>query len=301
MESVDVVIVGGSHAGLSAAMALGRLRRSALVVDAGNPRNKVSNHANNIAGLDGASPSDLRARAKEDLKKYESIRFQAGAVTAVTKLERQFEVTLDSGKQLCCRKIILAFGVEDRLPKVKGLQELWGGAVFHCPYCHGYEFKDKALGFIGNGQFAEHMVPMLLNISKNVALFTQGPSDVSTQFVNQLSRHHIKLYEDPIILLQSASGILKSVLLSSGTQVKMDGLVVGPQPPLQLGSSIADQLGCKKDEMGFIVVGKLGETSIVGVFAAGDIMSMQHSVVGAAATGQMAGSGAVFQLSQEDF
>lgn len=300
-EKIDVLIVGGSHAGLSAAMALGRMSRTTLIVDAGNPRNKVSEHANNIVGMDGIEPSQWRHQARDDLKKYGSVEFITGQVLKIEKQGSSFITTLSSGDTVLSRKIILAYGVKDKLPAIQGIWDLWGKSVFHCPYCHGYEVKDKSLGFVGNGYFVEHMLPMIFSLSQEVTVFTQGKSEISDEFTLKMKKNNIRLYEESITSLEKEGNELKSVILESGEKLSISGLFVGPIFPLEMNSTVGEELGCEKNDMGFIKVGMMGDSSVKGVFVAGDIMSMQQSVVGAASTGQLAGSGAVMELTSEDF
>lgn len=297
----DVLIIGGSHAGLSAAMAIGRLRRSALIVDSGEPRNAVSLHANNIAGLDGQGPDHLRAQAREDLRKYETIHYEKGSILQVNKAGSLFEAQLATGKAVVVRKVILAYGVKDNLPNIENIKQLWGKFVFHCPYCHGFEVSDQTIGLLANGPFAEHMLPMLKNLSANIILFAQGALQLTEDFKAKISKSNIKVIESPLKSLNINEQKLKSALTVDGTEVEIDALFVSPLLPFTLKSSLAEELGCEKTDMGIIKVGEMGGTNIRGVFAAGDIMTMRHSVVAALASGQLAGSGAVYELSVEDF
>ncbi|CBW26030.1 conserved hypothetical protein [Halobacteriovorax marinus SJ] len=301
MKEVEVLIIGGSHAGLSAAMSLGRLRRTALIVDSGNPRNKVSKHANNIAGLDGINPNELRSRSLRDLEKYNTIEFLKGSVSNLLKEGSKFIATLSDSTCIRARKVILSFGVKDKMPNISGLSEQWGKNVFHCPYCHGHEFQDREIGFIGNGQFAEHIVPMLFSLSPHITIFTMGPAEFSKDFKEKLEEKNISVIEWPIDSLGIEGEFLKSIILNNGEEFELDALFSGPILPLELKSTLADSLGCEKDEMGFIKVDKMGKTNVDGVFAAGDIVTMQHSVVRATSTGQIAGSGVVAELVRENF
>lgn len=297
----DVLIVGGSHAGLNAAMAIGRLRRSALIVDAGKPRNEAAKYANNIAGSDGIDPDKLRSQARKDLKKYKTIKSVTGIVTSVTKQGPLFEAKLDSGEKIQARKVILAYGVKNILPNIQGIWNLWAKSVFHCPYCHGFEVKDQTIGMIDSGKTAEHVLPLLKNLSKKLVLFTNGKPDLSPEFEEKMKAHGIPIYEEHILSLDSEDSKLKSVVFSNGRKIKVEAILVNPKIPFEMNSTISEYLGCEKDHLGLIKVNDVGKTSVDGVFAAGDIMTMQQSIVGAAASGQAAGSGAIFELSHEDF
>lgn len=297
----EVLIVGGSHAGLSAAVTLGRLLRTALVCDDGNPRNKVAKHANNIPALDGISPNLWREKARENLKKYKTISFFQGAVKSIVKKENGFEAVLSSGERRNFRKVILAFGVKDVLPLTPGFKELWGSAVFHCPFCHGFEFQGNRLGLVANGGFAEHMAPLLLGLSSDVMVFTNGKSEISGEHREHLARHRVKIVEEKIVELKHSGETLHEVLLESGSAVKRDGLLVAPIGPVQFKSDLGEQLRLEKNEMGYYKIFEMGMSSVSGVMLAGDMATPMHSVVNATAMGQMAGARAVSELLSEDF
>ena len=296
----DVLIIGGGPAGLSAAMALGRMRRTALVCDDGQPRNAASNHANNLPGFDGVHPAAWRAQVRKDLSKYETIAFFEGTVRSIRREENLFAAELASGETFAFRKVILAHGIVDKLPDAPGFRELWGKSVFHCPYCHGFEVSGKRLGFVGNGKFAEHMLPMLRGLSEDLILFTQGKAELPPAFTELLARRKVGLVESPIEKLVHDGEELTAVVCKDGTRIERDGLFVAPVYPLQMKAPLGAELGCEKNEMGFFKVNEMRQTTVPGVFAAGDIMSGLHSVLAAAAAGQMAGAGVAAELLNED-
>lgn len=295
----DVLIVGGSHAGLSAAMALGRMSRSALIVDAGEPRNSASKHANNFTGADGLNPNELRNKAKTDLEKYDSISWAEAQVTKVVKKSHYFEIELEQGQAFIVRKVILAYGILDQLPSIKGLQDMWGDKVFHCPYCHGFEFKDKKIGLLGSEHVIEHMLPMMANLSQHILVFTQGDEQLAEDFIETLNIKITRINTPVMEVSEQQNGI--SARLTDQTEIELDALLVAPSIPFVMKSNIAEALACELTDLGLIKTFEMGATSIAGVYAAGDISSLQQSVAGAIASGQLAGSGAVFDLSQEDF
>lgn len=300
-DSYEVLIIGGGPAGLSAAMTLGRIQRSALVCDDDRPRNAASSHMNNFPSQDGVHPAEWRKQVKKDLEKYKTIHFFRGSVSAVEKDGKEFRATLSSGEVKSFKKVILAYGVLDRPPKIEHLQELWGRSVFHCPYCHGFEVRDTRLGLIANGKFAEHLLPMLRGLSDDVILFTNGSANLSEEFKVQVQKNKIPLIEDRVVVFQHEETRLKNIILENGSKYARDSAFVAPTLPFQCKSNIGESLGCEKDEMGFYRLGLMGKTTVEGVFAAGDIMTPSHSVLGAAAAGQMAGAGAVFELLHEAF
>lgn len=302
MESdYDVLVIGGGPAGLGAAMALGRMSRRALICDDDHPRNAPAEHMNNFPSRDGTSPTEWRRLVRKDLEKYETVHFYKGSVLSVERDGSHFLTTISSGKIMRSKKVILAYGVLDKLPSIPGARELWGKSIFHCPYCHGFEVRGTRLGLIANGDLAEHLTPMIYSLSKDLILFTNGPSHIKSDFKDHLKMNNVKVIEDEIRLLEHEGTKLKTVVLKDGETFERDGLFLAPSLPFQSKSSIGESLGCEKNEMGLYKVNPMGKTTADGVFAAGDIMIAAHSVLNAAAAGQMAGAGAVFELLNEEF
>ncbi len=294
---MDVLILGGGAAGLSAAMAIGRLGQSALVCDDDRPRNAPAAHMNNFPSRDGLSPVEWRAQVRSELKKYDSISFYSGSVTTIERRESEFEATLSDDSKRKFHRIVLANGISDQLPAVPGLRERWGRSVFHCPYCHGFEVRALKLGLVANGKLAEHLGPMIASLSSELILFTNGPSQLTPDFRNQLSQKRIALIESPIANLTDKA----SVVLEDGLSVKRDALFWAPVLPFQLKSSLGERLGCELTELGLYKVDAMGKTTVPGVFAAGDAANPMHSVLMAAASGQMAGAAAISELLHQRF
>lgn len=297
----EVLIIGAGPAGLGAAMALGRLSRRALLCDDGRPRNAASAHMNNFPSRDGIDPKDWRRQVRQELEKYKTVQFRQSSVLSVTRDGNLFRATFPEGESLTFRKVLLAYGIVDRLPPLTGLRELWGKSVFHCPYCHGFEVRDTPLGLVANGVFAEHLLPMIASLSPDTVLLTNGPANISAEIRGHAERNRVRLIESPVASLKHMGERLKSVVFEDGTSLERDALFWAPQLPFQAKSSIGEQLGCEKTEMGFYQVNPFGKTTVGGVFAAGDIMTGNHSVLGAAAAGQLAGAGIVSELLNEIF
>lgn len=298
---MDVLIIGGGPAGLSAAMSLGRIGRTALVCDDARPRNEASEHLNNFPTQDGIHPATWRKEARRDLEKYKTIQFFSGSVASVEKHTNFFRARLSSGEVTDFRKVILAYGIQDRLPAIPGLKELWGKAVFHCPYCHGFEVRNHKLGLVGNGKFLAHGIPMFSALSKDVVVFTNGPADFPEELKLQMKKNNIEIVEKKIKKLLFEGTRLQGLEFEDGTVKERDALFATPLLPFQMKSDIGQSLGCEKNDMGLYQVNEMKQTSVPGVFAAGDNMTMMQSVLQAAASGSMAGAGAVFELVNEDF
>jgi len=296
----DVLIVGGGPAGLGAAMALGRLRRTAFVCDDFRPRNLAAEHMHNFPGFEGLPPLEWRKKARRDVEGYDTIDFFDGAVQSVAKTSGGFEATLSSGASTTVRKVILAYGVQDQLPPVPGLRELWGRSVFHCPFCHGYEERDKRIGLIGDSPYAMHLLPMASALSSDLVLFTHGKTPLAAEQRAALRRREIRVVEEPVERLVHEGPVLKGVL-AGGKMIERDAILVRGQLPFQMKSPIGERLGCEKTESGLYKVSEGNRTTVSGVYAAGDIMTMQHTVLGAVAGGQAAGIAAVQDLMNEAF
>ncbi|HYX35587.1 MAG TPA: NAD(P)/FAD-dependent oxidoreductase [Oligoflexus sp.] len=300
-SNYEVLVIGAGPAGLSAAMSLGRMGRHVLLCDDERPRNAASEHLNNFPTQDGINPREWRKRAREDLGKYKTVHFYQGSVLGIEKNGQHFRARFAVREPLNFRKIILAYGIVDHFPPISGMSELWGKSVFHCPYCHGFEVKNTRLGLIGNGQFAEHMLPMLYSLSADMILFTNESQDLDAEFIKKLEAKNVRLVDGKIKELVHENYRLKFLVLENGDTFERDGLFLAPMLPLQSKSELGQLLGCEKNDMGFYKIGMMGNTTVEGVFAAGDITTRMHSVLSSAATGQLAGAGAVAELVAEDF
>lgn len=296
----DVLIIGGGPAGLSAAMSLSRMNRSVLICDDDRPRNKPAQHMNNFVSQDGLNPAAWRESARKDLSKYPTVTFSKKSVSEIEQTKKGFSAFIDS-KDLFFRKVILAYGVQDKLLEVPGMQELWGKSVFHCPYCHGYEVQDSKLGLIANGKFAEHLFPMIQSLSSDTILFTHGAPLIEDKLNRQINKNKLNIISTPIKALKFEQDKLQGVLLENDEFIEREGLFVAPQLPFQSKCSIGQELQCEKNEMGFYKIDHFHKTTVAGVFAAGDITTPMHSVLAAAAAGQIAGASAASELIQEDF
>ena len=296
----DCIIVGGGAAGLSAALVLGRSRRRVLVCDKGDPRNAPAHEAHGFLTRDGVNPLELLKVGREQIKPYKSVEFQAVGVEAITKLDHQFAVTFADGTTRNSRKILLAFGVTDEFPPIKNFAAFWGKSVFHCPYCHGYEVRDQPLAVVGNGEVGVGMVALLKNWSANLVLCTDGEALLSAAERSLLAKHKVIVREGKIVRFEGENGQLENIVFDDGGRLARSGLMIRPKQRLR--SNFAVKLGCELNEMELIkVVDIFNETTIKGVYAAGDIATMMQSVAVAVAHGSAAAAGINHALIKEDF
>jgi thioredoxin reductase len=292
-DLLDVIIVGAGPTGISAALLLGRSLKHVLVIDSGQPRNAVSHAANGFFSRDGIAPSDLLQIGRAQLQKYETVKYQTGKVidakpfgTASEKNDG-FQVMLDTGEQFITRKVLLATGVTDQLPPIPGFTELWGTSVFHCPYCHGWEVRDQPLAIYGKGEAGFEMAEHLTGWSRDLVLCSDGDAGLSDEQRQQLSTWGIELREEKIARLEQENGTLTGIVLRTGEVIPRSGIFVQPQP--QQHSDLAKQLGCNLADNGAVQVGEDKQTSVPGVYAAGDTAVLFSAISIVVAEGTTAG------------
>ncbi|WP_420455269.1 NAD(P)/FAD-dependent oxidoreductase [Rubrivirga sp.] len=283
----DAVIIGAGTAGLSAAVLLGRSRRRVLVLDGGPPRNAPAPAAHNVFTRDGTPPLDLLRMARADLAAYPNAEVREGRAVGVEGAEEAFVVALDDGAEVAARQVVLATGVVDELPEWPGVRELWGGTVFHCPYCHGWEVRERPLAVAMNGPDAADRVVLLRAWSDDVVLLTDGPSEVGAEGQATLDALGAETVEAPVAELVGDGDQLRAVRFADGTEVERGGLLLSP--PQREASGLAAALGCETTETGHVAA-TMGRTSVPGVWAAGDLTTPLQSVASAAAQGSTAGA-----------
>jgi thioredoxin reductase len=285
----DVVIVGGGPGGLQAALTLGRGRKRVLVCDAGPRRNAAATHINNFVTRDGTPPDDFRAAARADLAAYPSVEVRDTRVERITGERNAFEVTLAAGS-VRARRVLLATGMIDELLPIPGFREQWGQSVFQCPYCHGWEVRDRRWGFLALPHASAHLVSFALMIrgwSADITVFTNAALDVPADARAQLAAARVPLETAAITRLVAADdGHLAAIELAGDRQIACDVLFV--QPP-QHQPDLVRALGVALDDDGFIKIDAMKrETSVAGVYASGDATTRMQSAVAAAASGMHA-------------
>ena len=286
----DVVVVGAGSAGLSAALLLGRSGRRVLVLGGGEPRNAPAAGVHSFFTRDGESPARLLEIGREQLGPYGSVEYRETRATEASGSDGSFSVTLDDGDEVRARRLVLATGVADELPERPGFRELWGRGVYHCPYCHGWEVRDRPLAVLNSGEHATDYAILIRNWSRDLVLLTDGPSALGEEARRKLRALNVPVHEERISRLvgrEDGSEGLSKIILENGTSLEREGLFYGP--PQRQRSNLAELLGCET-EAGPVgpVVRKdpmTNETSVPGVYVAGDSGSMLQSVALAVASG----------------
>ena len=288
MSRFDVVIIGGSFAGLSAALFLARARKDVCIVDDAQPRNRFSPASHGFMTQDGSNPINMLAQAREQLQQYPSAHFIDGRAVDAAGQDGDFTVTLEDGSVLTSRKLVLAYGVKDMLPAILGVAERWGKTVLACPYCHGYEFSDRQLGVLYAGPMSL-VHAMLIADWGPMTLYLNGEATPDESTLNRLSGFGVIVETAPVIRLYGQGTNLSSIALADGRNLPIDALYIAPG--IRMNSSIADQLGCKVEDGRyglFITTDESQMTSVAGVYAAGDI-ARANNLLKAAADGAAAG------------
>ncbi|KKL31402.1 thioredoxin reductase [Burkholderia contaminans FFH2055] len=286
----EVIVIGGSFAGLSAAMQLARARRGVLVIDAGRPRNRFAAHAHGFFGQDGKPPAQIVDEAAAQLAAYPTVQRIAGDVrTAERDADGRFHVTLADGSRASADRLILATGIRDELPALPGLAERWGVSVLHCPYCHGYEVSGQRLGVLASHPLSVHQAILIPDWGPTT-WFTQGVVDANEEEAALLDARGVRIERSPVVEILGDAPRIEALRLADGQVVPVDALFVGAHTAM--ASDLAQQLGCAFDDgpLGPVVrVDAMKQTSVAGVFAAGDASTPMTNATFASASGVMAG------------
>jgi len=298
-QTYDVIIIGGSYAGLSAAMSLGRALRNVLIIDSGKRCNSQTPHAHNLITHDGDTPADIAAKAKEQVLKYDTVSFVEGTAVSGSKTENGFQVETAAGELFSAAKIVIATGLTDLMPEINGFSECWGISILHCPYCHGYEVRGKKTGVIGNGDAGYEYAKMITNWTKSLVVFTNGPATFTTEQLARLKQHDVQIVEGELTSLEHASGYVNKIVLKDGNKHLVDAIYA--RPAFKQQSAIAGELGCELTEHGLISVDAFSRTTVPGVYAAGDNSTMMRSLAAAIGNGSMAGAVLNKELIEEQF
>lgn len=285
----DVIVVGGSYAGVSAAMQLARARRSVLVIDAAQRRNRFAAMSHGFLGQDGNSPDAIADQARRQLLAYPSVTWHDASAVAAEKQADVISIATSDGLTFNARRLILASGVTDELPDIPGLAERWGRQVFHCPYCHGYELDKGNIGVLASSPLAIHQALMLPDWGATT-LFLNGAFQPDAEQSEKLAQRGVLLEQEQVV---SIGGKRLEVTLASGRVITLAGLFV--QPRTHLNNPLIKQLGLAVESgpLGdFLTVDQMRETSVAGVFACGDAAVAAGNVAIAVGDGARTGGAA---------
>jgi len=295
----DVIIVGGSYAGLSAAMALGRSLRNVLIIDSGEPCNKQTPSSHNFLTHDGAKPFDIARQGKKHLLKYSTVKFINGVAKKGYQRENQFIIELENGKTFHSKKVLFATGLKYTLPEIKGLSQCWGISVVHCPYCHGYEIRNKKTGLLGNGDPGFDLSKFISNWTKDLTLFTNGKSTLTSEQTKKLYEHAIRIVEKEISYFEHDKGWMKRIVFKDGTTEKIKAVYA--RGDINQHCEIPLELGCELTGQGYLKIDDSCRTTTKGIYASGDNSTMFKAVSAAIASGNKAGAMINKDLIDETF
>ncbi len=295
----DVVIAGAGPAGLSAALVLGRACRRVLLCDTGTPRSWASKEMHAFLSRDPISPTRLRDISREQVLKYPGVTYAPDEVTAARRSGSHFRVELGGRASVRARKLLIATGLFDIIPRIPGIDELFGRSVFQCPYCDGWEMRERRIAVYGKRQRGFEMARAITAWASDIVLFTDGLSGYTPDMRRQLERNGIRLVETRVARLEGARGKLSAVALADGQRVARDALFF--DTPSHNQSKLAQSLGCKFGRDGGVLCGDYEATSVPGVYVAGNLIrDVQLSIV-AAAEGARAAFGINRSLTREDW
>jgi thioredoxin reductase len=299
----DVLVIGAGSAGLSAALTLGRCRRRVLLADGGPTRNAPSPAVHSFFSRDGIKPTQLLHLGHEQLAPYPTVEARELKIKTITKLAHGFRATGENGQghafEATTRRILLATGVHDVLPALPGFRELWGNSVLHCPYCHGYEVRDQPLAVYGHGKAVVGLALLISRWSPDVVVVTDGPGHLTDYARQRLRRQRIAVREEPIArLVGTPKGGLRCVEFTDGTYLERSALFL--HPPQEQRSPLAAELGARITGKGAVWVDKNAQTTVPGLYAAGDMVPGQQQALLAAASGSKAAICMNEALTKED-
>jgi thioredoxin reductase len=295
----EVIIIGGSYAGLSAAMALGRSMRKVLIIDGGQRCNRQTPHAHNFITQDGNNPGSIAEKARNEVLKYSTVSLLNDVAVAGNKVESGFRIATQSGKDFTANKLIFASGVKDLMPQIKGFAECWGISVVHCPYCHGYEIRNQKTAIMANGARAYHLASLVNNLTKHITILTTGEADFTPEEIAKFAKNNITVNEKIVSELVHEKGQLQKVIFDDGSLEEYSALYAAI--PFEQSSNIPNTLGCELTDTGYIKVNGFQATTVDGIYACGDNAAMMRSIASSVYTGNLAGAMVNKELTDEQF
>lgn len=297
----DVVVIGGGPSGLSAALTLGRARRRTIVIDAGQPRNRFAAHMHGVLGNEGREPADLIRAGREEATTY-GVAFEDGVVRQIDDVGSGIVVSLDDGSVHSSRSVIVSSGLADELPDIPGLAERWGSTVLHCPYCHGWEFRDQRLAVLATSSMSLHQVELVRQWSERVTMFTSPLAPLEPDIEKRLRARGIELIADPVAAVVEDDSGRAGVRLDNGDIVATDALFVAPTGRVNDGFLSTVALERSSGPMGeFLAVDQTGKTSNERIWAVGNVVSPPANVPMVMATGAVAAAAVNMALTNAEF
>ncbi|PXY40018.1 pyridine nucleotide-disulfide oxidoreductase [Flavobacterium cheongpyeongense] len=298
-KNFEVIIIGGSYSGLSAAMSLGRSLRQVLVIDSGLPCNIQTPHSHNFITNDGETPAAIAAKARLQVSFYKTVQFYNGLAIDAVKTQNSFEIKTESGELFTSKKLLFATGVKDLLPQIKGFAVCWGISVLHCPYCHGYEVKSEKTAIVANGEMGFEYAKLILNWTKNLTLCTNGKSTLTSEQIQILKNHGVLVLENEIDSFEHNTGYISNIVFKNGEKIAVKAVYA--RPPFEQHCPLPQTLGCEVNEQGLIKVDFMQKTSVCGIYASGDATTQMRSVALAVSSGSFAGATINKELIGEKF
>jgi thioredoxin reductase len=291
MDSAEVVVVGGGAAGLSGALMLARSRRAVMVIDAGAPRNAPAEGVHGLLARDGTPPGELLAQGRAEVRRYGGVVVD-GEVTGATRDGDGFIVTLADGRSVRARRLLVTTGLVDKLPDVAGLRERWGRDVLHCPYCHGWEVRDRAVGVLASGPMSVHQALLFRQLTADVTFFSHTLPPTAEQ-AEQLAARGIRVVDGEVAAVDVADDRLTGVRLRDGRVVRRDAVVVATR--MVARADLLTGLGLRTVEHAsgvgeHVPADPTGRTDVPGVWVAGNVTDLTAQVGAAAAAAAMAGA-----------
>jgi len=297
MKIYDVIIAGGGPAGLNAALVLARCRRSVILFDDGNPRNKYSQGIHNYLTRDGVLPVDFLRIAKDEIRMY-GVRMIKSSVADAVKKQNNFIVTDKKGNSYRSKKLLLATGLQDILPPIAGIESFYGKSIFHCPYCDGWEVRDKRIGIYSRKRAGVELAISLKSWSRSVTLYTDGINYLKPADIEVLKIKQIKFFKTRIESIEGYNGRMKKIVFANDSSDHCDALFFATGYKQQ--ANLPEKLGCKMNRNGLVVTNRLGETGVYGLYVAGDSSIDVQFIIVAAAEGAKAAVSINKQLQKEE-
>lgn len=297
MNLQDCIIIGGGPAGLNAAVVLGRCRRKVLVFDTGHYRNRASHGMHNYLTRDGILPAEFLQISRQELHKYGVKIINRRIINARKNEEDIFLVCDEEGNAYHSKKLLVATGLSDQVPNIKGFKEFYGKSVFHCPYCDGWEVRDKKLAVYARDKEGWELALTLKGWSNEVIYFTDGKGKIKPSQMEYLHANEVAVIKDPLSHLDGKNGQLKKVVLKNGKSITCDALFFVNGFTAQC--NLAEAFGCNMTKKGVVITNLSQQTNITGLYVAGDASKDMHFVVVAAAEGAKAGVNINKELQKE--